>query len=251
MSTPDTTAPSPTTLPRWLAALIMGAIALASLVALVWPLLPTGGPTAPAGKVGVITGQLGGQGMRGGIGANAPDFAYLTSDGATKRLSDYRGKVVVLNFWATRCRPCLQELPAMNRVAASEPDVVFLAVASTGLLDTSAKVDSFFSQLSLDHITPVLDDGITTLNRYGVLDLPTTFFVDKDGVIRHFQIGLLPLNEDQFKRGIAKASLGGTAFPPPPSAPDLGWLALALPVAAGGVLLFGFLRSKRKVSTAP
>jgi peroxiredoxin len=248
MTMPESVAPSPAAYPKWLAGIIIGAIAIASMLALIWPLLPFTTPAVGGGSVAVITGQIEGKGMRGGIGATAPDFEYAARDGTTLRLSDYRGKIVVINFWATSCKPCLRELPAMNRVAMSEPDVEFLAVASTGLLDTSEKVDSFFTQLALDHITPVLDDGIMTLTRYGVLDLPTTFFVDPDGVIRHFQIGALPLTEDQFKRGIAKARLG--AFQVESTQPlDLRWLVLALPIAVGGLGLLGFrlLRARRKI----
>ena len=246
MSTPESFAPSPAAYPKWLAGIIIGAIAVASLIALVWPLLPSDTPAVGGGNVAVITGQIEGKGMRGGIGAVAPDFEYAARDGTTLRLSDYRGKVVVVNFWATSCKPCLRELPAMNRVAASESDVVFLAVASTGLLDTSEKVESFFTQLALDHITPVLDDGITTLTRYGVLDLPTTFFVGPDGVIRHFQIGVLPLTEDQFRRGIAKAKLGST----PESVPavDMKGLLLALPIAAAGFVGFLLIRARRRAA---
>jgi thiol-disulfide isomerase/thioredoxin len=245
MSTPENIAPSPTAIPRWLAGIIITAIALASLVALIWPLLPSTKPVVgpSPGSVGVISGQIEGEGMRGGIGAKAPDFEYVSRDGTTVRLSDYQGKIVVVNFWATWCRPCVQELPAMNRVAASDPDVVFLAVASTGLRDTSEKVDSFFTELALDHITPVLDEGIATLNRYGVHDLPTSFFVARDGVIRHFQIGILPLTDDQIKRGIAKAKVGSNSESAP--AVDLRWLLLAVPLVAGGFIGLRLVLARR------
>jgi peroxiredoxin len=249
MTTPEGLASSPAAYPKWLAGIVIGAIAVASLVALIWPLLPSTTPAVGGGSVAVITGQIEGKGMRGGISATAPDFQYAARDGTTHRLSDYRGRIVVVNFWATSCRPCLRELPAMNRVAISEPDVEFLAVASTGLLDTSEKVDSFFTQLALDHITPVLDDGVMTLTRYGVLDLPTTFFVGPDGVIRHFQIGVLPLTEDQFKRGIAKARLGSSETESTQPL-DLRWLGLALPIAVVGFLALRQLRTRRKTPPA-
>jgi thiol-disulfide isomerase/thioredoxin len=246
MSTPENIAPSPTAIPKWLAGVIISAIALASLVALVWPLLSSGKPVTGRGTggVGVISGQIEGEGMRGGIGAKAPDFEYVARDGTTVRLSDYQGKIVVVNFWATWCRPCVQELPAMNRVAASDPDVIFLAVASTGLGDTSEKVDSFFTELALDHVTPVLDEGIATLTRYGVHDLPTSFFVGQDGVIRHFQIGILPLNDDQIRRGIAKAKLGSNGETTP--AVDPRWLLVLVPLAAGGLIGLRLIRAHRR-----
>jgi thiol-disulfide isomerase/thioredoxin len=195
---------APTALPRWLAAIIIGAIALASLTALIWPSLPFNRQTTGLPNVGIVREQIQGEGMGGRIGALAPDFEYYAPGGRLVRLSDYRGKVVVVNFWATYCRPCREELPAMNRVAAAEPDVVFLALAD--YTDTAEKVDSFFTQLSIDRVTPVLQNDLATSTRYGVLSLPTTFFIDQAGVIRHLEIGTTGgMSADEIRRGIAKA----------------------------------------------
>jgi hypothetical protein len=91
-------------------------------------------------------------------------------------------------------------MPALQRVAASEPDVVVLEV---DLLEPGDKARSFLDSLGLDRLEPVLDsDGATTL-RYGVLSLPSTFFIDKDGVIRHLE--LIPMSEEQMRSGIRKA----------------------------------------------
>ena len=233
-------------LPRWLAAIIVGAIALASLTALIWPALPFNQRPALPEQVSVVSAQFEGAGMGGRIDAQAPDFAYLTPDGTTVRLSALQGKVIVVNFWATWCEPCRRELPAMNSVAGADPDVVFLAVASTGFRDTSPKVRSFFDQLGLDHLTPILDRELVTPRRYGVLSLPTTFFIGRDGVIRHLEIGAEPLTEGQIRRGIAKAS--GTEAPPPRSAPD--WrpgVVVAAAALGAGALLFFFGRRRGRL----
>jgi thiol-disulfide isomerase/thioredoxin len=197
LATPPAAEREPTALPRWIAAIIIGAIALASLAALLWPLLAR--PANPA-DAGVIRAQIEADGAAGRIGAPAPDFEWIGPDGRTLRLSSYRGKVVVVNFWATWCPPCREELPALQRVAASEPDVVVLEV---DLMEPGDKSRSFLESLGLDRLQPVLDSDGATTRRYGVLILPSTFFVDAGGVIRHLE--LRQVTEDLIRAGIRKA----------------------------------------------
>ena len=187
----------PNALPRWIAAIIIGAIALASLAALLWPLL---NKPATVTDAGVIRAQIEADGAAGRIGAPAPDFEWTSLDGQTLRLSTYRGKVVVVNFWATWCPPCREEMPALQRVAASEPDVVVLEV---DLMEPGDKARSFLDSLGLDRLQPVLDGDGATTRRFGVLSLPSTFFIDKTGVIRHLE--LTAMSEAQIRTGIQKA----------------------------------------------
>jgi len=197
LATTPGTEREPTALPRWIAAIIIGAIALASLTALLWPLL---NKPVTVSDAGVIRAQIETDGAAGRIGAPAPDFEWTGTDGQTLRLSSYRGKVVVVNFWATWCPPCREELPALQRVAASEPDVVVLEV---DLMEPGDKARSFLDSLGLDRLQPVLDGDGATTRRYGVLSLPSTFFVDKAGVIRHLE--LTAVSEAQIRNGIKKA----------------------------------------------
>src|SRR5215210_6058465 len=182
-------------MPRVITAIIMGAIALASLAALLWPSLPmnqlaTTEPTA----VGVIRRQVEGADMAGRVGANAPD-------GSTRTLASLRGKVVVMNFWATWCKPCRTEMPLLNSVARGS-DAVFLSV---DLQEDGARARSFFDQLALDRLDPILDlDGQTT-RRYGVVGLPATFFIDGQGVIRSIERGEFS-DANAIRAEIAKAS---------------------------------------------
>ncbi len=187
-------------MPRIVTAIVVGAIAFASLAALLWPSLPmnqvAGGPT----QVGVIRRQIDGPDMAGRVGALAPDFEWNAPDGSTRTLATLRGKVVVMNFWATWCKPCRTEMPMLNSVARGS-DAVFLAV---DLQEDGAKARSFFDQLALDRLEPILDlDGQTT-RRYGVVGLPATFFIDAQGVIRHVERGEFA-NADAIREGIAKA----------------------------------------------
>ena len=187
-------------LPRWIAGIVIGAIAVASLVALVAPMLGLprilSGPT----EVGVIRRLIDDPNAAPRIGALAPNFEWNAPDGTTKKLSDLRGKVVVVNFWATWCAPCREEMPAMQRVARST-DAVFLAV---DLLEDGARVRGFMESLALDRLMPLLDlDGAVT-RKYAVLELPQTFFIDALGVIRHIEHGGI-LDDAAVKRGIDKA----------------------------------------------
>lgn len=187
-------------LPRWIAAIVIAAIAVAALAALLAPTLGIGKVLAGPTEVGVIRRLIDDPSAAPRISALAPNFEWNAPDGTTKKLSDLRGKVVVVNFWATWCAPCRQEMPAMQRVAGST-DAVFLAV---DLLEDGARVRSFMDSLGLDRLTPLLDlDGAVT-RKYSVLELPQTFFVDAQGVIRHIEHGAI-LDDAAIKRGIDKA----------------------------------------------
>jgi peroxiredoxin len=154
------------------------------------------GPT----QVGVIRRLVDDPSAAPRIGSPAPDFEWNAPDGTTTKLSDQRGRIVVITFWATWCQPCRQEMPAMQRVARSG-DATFLAV---DLLEDGAKVRSFMDSLALDRLAPLLDtDGVVT-RRYSVLELPQTFFIDKQGVIRHVEHGAV-LDDVAVLRGIDKA----------------------------------------------
>jgi thiol-disulfide isomerase/thioredoxin len=187
-------------MPRVVTAIVVGAIALASLAALVWPSLPMNqDPTGPT-RMGVIRRQIDGPNMAGRVGAVAPDFEWNAPDGSTRTLAGLRGKVIVVNFWATSCLPCRTEMPALNSVARGS-DAVFLAV---DLQEDGARARSFFDQLALDRLDPLLDlDGRTT-RRYGVVGLPMTFFIDAEGVIRHIERGEMA-DQSVIREGIARA----------------------------------------------
>jgi cytochrome c biogenesis protein CcmG/thiol:disulfide interchange protein DsbE len=188
-------------MPRVVTAIVVGAIALASLAALLWPSLPMNQPAAGPTQVGIIRRQVEGPNMAGRVGALAPDFEWNAPDGSTRTLATLRGKVVVVNFWATWCKPCRTEMPLLNGVAR-EGAAVFLAI---DLQEDGAKARSFFDQLALDRLEPILDlDGQTT-RRYGVLTgLPQTFFIDAQGVVRHIERGELT-DGNLIREGIARA----------------------------------------------
>ena len=120
------------------------------------------------------------------VGRVAPDFTLTTLDGETFQLSALRGKPVVLNFWATWCGPCQNELPAIQKAAAHLGDqVVFVAVDQNEKPDV---VQSFVDKLGLTFTIPMDDKGEVGYD-YNVQGLPTTFFIDRDGVIQSLWMG--------------------------------------------------------------
>ncbi len=125
------------------------------------------------------------------IGRPAPDFALQTLDGSrTVRLSDLRGQVVVINFWASWCRDCRVEHPALTAAwqRYRESGAVVLGVAFQDRKDDST---AFARELSIDY--PLLQDPDSrTALAYGVYGIPETFFVSPDGRLAHKHIGAVP-----------------------------------------------------------
>jgi len=117
----------------------------------------------------------------------APDFELPTLDGTTQRLSDYRGKVVILNFWTKTCRPCLEEMPSLAdfaRVLRGYPDIALLTVTTDESVQDAR--DTLLSVLAGEppFVTFVDAENKVVAERYGTKLYPETWYIDKDGVIR-------------------------------------------------------------------
>ncbi len=118
------------------------------------------------------------------VGKPAPDFT-LTG----RRLTDYRGKLVVLNFWATWCAPCRLETPLLQKTYA-RLQTGGLVILGIDQAEDIAPVNSFVKEFNLTY--PILlDTDLSATQAYGVIGLPTTFFVDPKGIIQAKQIGML------------------------------------------------------------
>jgi cytochrome c biogenesis protein CcmG/thiol:disulfide interchange protein DsbE len=120
------------------------------------------------------------------IGHPAPDFTLTTAAGETVKLSELRGRPVVLNFWATWCPPCRSEMPELQ--AASQRLAGQIAVVGVDQAETPAQVQAFTTQSDITYPIP-LDQDAEVSRLYRVRSLPTTFFIDRSGVIRQMQIG--------------------------------------------------------------
>ncbi|HWB84332.1 MAG TPA: TlpA disulfide reductase family protein [Bryobacteraceae bacterium] len=119
----------------------------------------------------------------------APDFALKDADGKTVHLSDYRGKVVLLDFWATWCGPCKIEIPWFMDLERKEKDKGF-AVLGVSMDDEGWEVvKPFIAQMGMNYRVLVGNDHTAEL--YGGIDaLPTTFLIDRTGKIAAVHVGL-------------------------------------------------------------
>jgi peroxiredoxin len=120
-------------------------------------------------------------------GLAAPDFSLARLDGATVKLSDYRGKVVFLNFWATWCPPCREEMPSMNSLYRryKDTDLVFLAV---DLQESQNEVAAFVREAGYE-FPVLLDSRGRAAALYGVQSIPSTFIIGRNGEIATAAIG--------------------------------------------------------------
>lgn len=113
----------------------------------------------------------------------APDFTLQDRDGNTWRLSDHRGKVVVLNFWTVTCQPCVEEMPTLEqlaRIVGERDDVELVAISTDRTWDQVATVVGPRSPLRV-----LLDpDKAIVRDRFGTRLYPETWIIDRDGVIR-------------------------------------------------------------------
>ncbi|MGH7307294.1 MAG: TlpA disulfide reductase family protein [Candidatus Rokuibacteriota bacterium] len=117
----------------------------------------------------------------------AKDFTIKTLDGRTVRLSDHRGQVVFINFWATWCPPCREEMPAMERLfqQTRKDGLVMLAVS----VDADPKVIAPFVEEQRLTFTIGLDPKMELADTYGVRALPATFIVDREGQLAALALG--------------------------------------------------------------
>lgn len=118
------------------------------------------------------------------VGSYAPDFALPSLDGEQIRLSELRGQRVLLNFWATWCGPCRQEMPAIQ-ARYNRGDFAVLAV---DFGETRQQVQSFVDEIGVA-LPVVLDEDGSVQELYRVRGYPTTFFIDAEGIIRFLHIG--------------------------------------------------------------
>jgi cytochrome c biogenesis protein CcmG/thiol:disulfide interchange protein DsbE len=124
------------------------------------------------------------------VGDVAHDFSLSDLDGNRVALSDFRGKPVIINFWATWCPPCRLEMPELQRAyeAYAEDDLVILAVNEA---EQSEVVSSFFYEQMGYTFTPLLDEEGQVAEAYGAIGLPASFFVDAAGEVTAVHRGLL------------------------------------------------------------
>ncbi len=196
---PIESAPAPRGLPLWAYALIGLSIGL-GIGALVFfqPVLfpdresTVSQPTQPSAPAAVV-------------GAPAPDFELTDLDGNAVRLSDYRGKAVLVNFWATWCGPCKAEMPLLQDryTTLRDSGLVILAV---NIGEDEALIRPYVEDLGLDFAI-VLDPELAVNDEYRVLGYPTTITVDREGNVVDVHVGAWL--DEQLDAVLSRLGFGG------------------------------------------
>ena len=123
------------------------------------------------------------------VGKPAPDFSLSDLNDRPYRLSDFRGKVVFLNFWATWCKPCREEMPSMEVLYKNfEKDGLVILAVSIDRVTTTKDIPPFIKGMNLTF--PVLIDSWGQTDKpYKRMGVPETFIIDQQGVIQEIVIG--------------------------------------------------------------
>ncbi len=129
----------------------------------------------------------------------APDFELPLLDGVTLvSPSDFLGRPLFLNFWATWCAPCVRELPALAEfVIEHGPDPAGPALLAVNLGETAAEISSFLEEIGVDNLPVALDINQVVKRDYGVQNLPTTLVIDSEGMVRHLKLGEMTYEDMQ------------------------------------------------------
>lgn len=131
---------------------------------------------------------------------SAPDFTVLDYNGNEVNLSDFKGKPVVINFWATWCYYCKEEMPDFNSAYEKYPDVEFLMINATdGYQETIESAKAYYEDEGYN-FNIYFDTEMDAVNTYGITGFPTTIFVDAEGNIITGASGMLDL--ETLEKGI-------------------------------------------------
>jgi len=124
------------------------------------------------------------------VGSQAPQISVLDLHNATVKLSDFKGKAIVLRFWATGCKACVAEMPLLDRFRNkySENDLAVLGVNIGG---SKGQVEAFAKNLNISYPL-LLDPVMIAAKKYSVKTVPTTFFIDRNGNAKLVIAGELP-----------------------------------------------------------
>ncbi|PUB83114.1 MAG: TlpA family protein disulfide reductase [gamma proteobacterium symbiont of Ctena orbiculata] len=130
----------------------------------------------------------------------APDFTLKSREGVNIKLSELRGQVVMVNFWASWCGPCRQEMPLLQQLFDRYQSLGF-SLLGVNVDEDRAAADKMLSDLPVSF--PILyDDRSKVSKQYQVKAMPSTFMVDRDGRIRYLHKGYKPGYEEEYQQQI-------------------------------------------------
>ena len=136
------------------------------------------------------------------VGDTAIEFSLVDLDGNPVNLSDHLGHPIVVNFWASWCAPCRIEMPELQATFENyqDDDLVILALNQDEPADVAAAF--FFDEMGLTFTNPLLDENTEIAQLYGIRNLPTTYFIDAEGVVTAVHRG--PALQSQFDDYLAE-----------------------------------------------
>jgi thiol-disulfide isomerase/thioredoxin len=130
----------------------------------------------------------------------APDFALKTKSGSNLRLSELRGEVVLLNFWASWCGPCREEMPLLDEIHQRYEPLGF-TVLGVNVEEDSRAAKALLEQIPVSF--PILFDSQSTVSKlYDVSAMPSTVLIDRDGNMRYLHRGYKPGYEQQYTQQV-------------------------------------------------
>lgn len=180
---------------KWALYVMLAAILLAATVIVT---LVTGARQAPAPQ------DLGGSSAL--VGQPAPDFTLVSLDNRKISLSQFRGRPVLINFWASWCIPCREEMPELVKVYESRKDEGFMILGvNLTSSDTLPEVQAFVKEFHISFPVLLDKDGTVAGRLYPLPGIPTSIFIDRDGNVARVQIGKMSRQQiDEFTADIMK-----------------------------------------------
>jgi peroxiredoxin len=164
--------------------------------------------------LGEVISTLAGGRLKEWEGVEAPDFAVTTLDGKTFRLSDFRGKRVIVDSWATWCGPCVEEMPHFNKLRSDVPEDQLAIVGVSK--ESESDIRKFLETHRMDY--PAASTNSLPAPYSKVVAIPTTFFVDRNGIIQSVLVGYRGF--DVLKEHSTGSDYQGESKPQPTTSKD-------------------------------
>jgi thiol-disulfide isomerase/thioredoxin len=183
------------------AVLIALVCAIVAAAALAVYLLPDGDDEPFATRLGGIENFVPARVVK-----RVPDVAFQDEDGDSVTLGAFRGKVVVLNLWATWCAPCIKELPQLDRLQAELEDKGVIVVALSLDRDGASKVRAFYDEAGIENLEVFVDPTMAAQKEFGAPGLPTTILIDRDGNERGRLVGPAEWDDERAIRLVLSAN---------------------------------------------
>ncbi|MFV0409872.1 MAG: TlpA disulfide reductase family protein [Paracoccus sp. (in: a-proteobacteria)] len=166
--------------------------------------LAAGANMALAGEVDLTAAKEAGLELIAGNGDEVSDEIFTDPEGGEHRLSDYRGQAILLNFWATWCAPCREEMPALNSLQKELGGEDFQVVTIAAGRNTLTGIERFLSRAEIDSLPVLLDPRQKLTREFGVLAMPATILIDRDGREAARLMGPADWSSDAAKQAISE-----------------------------------------------